>query len=156
MILVTLGTHPQPMDRVVEWCDSLIADGTIDAAIIQAAAFGRQPERARAVDVLPVAELARLMGEATRIVTHGGPGSILRVLALGRRPIVIARDPALGEHVDSHQLRFVPWLAARREIAVASSREELRAALAEPDQVSRPDGPGGRPAARIRALIEDC
>jgi len=121
MILVTLGTHPQPMDRLVGWVDGLIADGTVDAATIQAAAFGRRPEHARAIDIVGVDELAALMDAAARIVTHGGPGSILQVLARGRRPIVVPRDPSLGEHVDDHQQRFVAWLADRRDIAVATS-----------------------------------
>ena len=133
MILVTLGTHPQPMDRVVLWVDHLIEEGTIDKAVIQAACFGERPRRAEAIGVVAGDELEHLMKSATRVVTHGGPGTIIQALALGRRPIVVARDPALGEHIDGHQQRFVAWLAERRDILPVAALDDLRAALLEPE-----------------------
>jgi UDP-N-acetylglucosamine transferase subunit ALG13 len=142
------------MDRLVDWIDSLLDDGLADAAIIQAAAFRRRPRRASTVGVVGVGELDRLMRAADRIVTHGGPGSILQVLALGRRPIVVPRDPVYHEHVDDHQIRFARWLARRREIAVAEDAATLRAALREPDRISLPTAPGGAAVERVRALIE--
>lgn len=154
MILVTLGTHRQPMDRLVGWIDDLLEDGLADAAVIQAAAFGRVPRRATAVGIVDATELDRLMRLADRIVTHGGPGSILQVLALGRRPIVVPRDPAHHEHVDGHQIRFAQWLAERREIAVVSDAAALRRALAEPDAVTRAATVSGGAVERLRALLE--
>jgi UDP-N-acetylglucosamine transferase subunit ALG13 len=126
------------MDRVIHWIDSLIDDGTVDEAVIQAATFGDRPRHAKAIGVVGVDEFERMMEAATRVVTHGGPGTILQALALGRQPIVVPRDPRLGEHVDGHQQRFVAWLAGRRDIVPVATFDELRDALARPeDRVGR-------------------
>ncbi len=141
------------MDRVVRWIDSLIADGTIDEAVIQAAAFGERPRRASAIGIVGTDELDRLMRSASRIVTHGGPGSILQVLAMRRRPIVIPRDPALGEHVDRHQQRFVAWLASRRDIIPVASIEELRATLLAPETAATEARADQHAVERLRGII---
>ena len=49
----------------------------------------------------------------------------MAVVARGRHPIVIPRNPLLGEHVDAHQERFAAWLATKRPITVVSSLAEL-------------------------------
>lgn len=153
MILVTLGTHPAPMDRVVAWVDALLGEQIIDRAVVQSASFRLRPARATPIGIVSGDELAALMASADRIVTHGGPGSILQVLALGRRPIVVPRDPAAGEHVDGHQVRFVTWLADRRDIVVVRSLDELRTEVLRPD-ARRDDSPvPSQAAARVRDII---
>jgi UDP-N-acetylglucosamine transferase subunit ALG13 len=117
------------MNRVVRWVDELIGDGTIDDAVIQSASFDQRPMKASTIGVIPADELARLIETAARVVTHGGPGLILQARAAGRQPIVIARDPRFGEHVDAHQLRFVEWLSAREPIVPVNTIASLREAL---------------------------
>jgi len=143
------------MDRVVLWVDRLIEDGTVDEAVIQAACFGKLPRRAEAIGVVAGDELERLMKSATRVVTHGGPGTMIQALALGRRPIVVARDPALGEHIDGHQQRFVAWLAERRNILPVVALDELRAALLEPEPPIATALVDRRAVKRIRAILHE-
>ena len=69
------------------------------------------------------------MTSAHAVVCHGGPGTIIDARRAGVEPIVVARDPALGEHVDGHQQRFAAWMAARGQLSPAHDRQELHAAL---------------------------
>jgi UDP-N-acetylglucosamine transferase subunit ALG13 len=158
VILVMLGTHPQPMDRVVRAMDELVADGRIaEPVVVQAAAFGRRPEHATAIGIVPAAELQALIRDARVVVTHGGPGSIMDVIAAGRRPVVVPRDPAHGEHVDDHQIRFARWLEGQRPRIVAVSVDERADCIdaagsggADP----APAAPDPALVRRLRALVE--
>lgn len=130
MILVTLGTHARPMDRLVVALDELLESGRLDEeVVITAAAYGRLPDRARALPVQPFDVLSEMTRTARAIITHGGPASIALALSEGHAPIVVPRDPRLQEHVDDHQIRFANWLATRRDIAVVSEMSSLEGAL---------------------------
>jgi UDP-N-acetylglucosamine transferase subunit ALG13 len=52
---------------------------------------------------LPAAELRAQIAAADLVISHAGTGSILTALSLGKRPVVIPRRAAHGEHVDGHQ-----------------------------------------------------
>ncbi len=160
MILVTLGTHPSPMDRLVSALAQLVGDGRIrEPVVIQSAAYGVRPAGLELRDVVPADELASLAREASAIVTHGGPGSITLALSAGHRPIVVPRDPAHGEHVDDHQIRFARWLASRRPILVVEDPlTGLDAALREAAAAGPAAGVGAPAAAvidRLRTVVED-
>lgn len=158
MIFVTLGTHAQPMDRLVVELDELIARGEIDEPVyVQAASFGVRPRLARALAVLKYAEFTRLISDARVVITHGGPGSIMSVLGHGKVPIVVPRDPMHGEHVDDHQIRFCQWLADRRPIRVVIDVRELGRLLAEAppfDSTARELGPSAEVIERLREIVE--
>lgn len=153
MILFTLGTHSQPMDRVVAWADRLIDAGLATDVLVQAAAFGALPSRARSVGVVDRVTIDELIRNADRVVTHGGPGTILQAIALGREPLVVPRDPALGEHVDDHQQRFTAWLAGRLQIEVISDWDELVAALGRPERLAARRPEKERAVERVRELL---
>lgn len=130
MILVTLGTHPKPMNRLVSALDALLASGDVtDEIIITAAAYDLVPVHATALQIQPFAVLDDLAHRADAIVTHGGPASITLAMAAGHLPVVVPRDPAYGEHVDDHQIRFARWLSKRRPIAVVLEMDALGDAL---------------------------
>ncbi len=56
-------------------------------------------------------DLEGALRDARMVVCHGGAGIISSALAAGRRPIVIPRRAALGEHVDDHQYQLTRKLA---------------------------------------------
>jgi UDP-N-acetylglucosamine transferase subunit ALG13 len=56
-------------------------------------------------------ELESALRGAAVVVCHGGAGIISSALAAGRRPIVVPRRAALGEHVDDHQHQLTRKLA---------------------------------------------
>ncbi len=109
---VAVGTHAQPYTRLLE----IVRRGIEDRLL-------PEPVRGQvgpAAWTVPGARVARYMGReeleaavrsAGVVVCHGGAGIISSALAAGRKPIVIARRAALGEHVDDHQLELTRKLA---------------------------------------------
>jgi UDP-N-acetylglucosamine transferase subunit ALG13 len=159
LILVTLGTHPAPMDRVVEAIDRLIEDGSIDTpVIVQAAAFRVRPRRAEAADVVPFDQLAGWARDAESIVTHAGPGSIMLALAAGRRPVVIPRMARFREHVDDHQVRFARWITEKLDLPLVEDVSQLGDAIRSTrgaGAAGRRPGPSPDVIRKLRETIED-
>ena len=107
---------------------------------------------------MPVTRLHEWASTASIIITHGGPASITLAMSVGRRPIVVPRDPRFHEHVDNHQILFTRWLAQRRPIiAVEDSTTDLGAALLEASVAAKTTGVGAadpRAIERLRRIIE--
>src|SRR5439155_1579181 len=82
------------------------------------------PSRGEASAFLEYDHIEKLMREAAAVVCHGGTGSVMLARSLGKRPIVVPREHARGEHVDDHQVVFVRRMAARGEIVAAFGRDE--------------------------------
>jgi UDP-N-acetylglucosamine transferase subunit ALG13 len=158
-IFVTVGTDHHPFRRLIDWVDAWTAKSGV-SCLVQ---HGSSPEPGAAVGVEFVSadELAREMREATVVVTHGGPGTIAAARRAGKKPIVVARDPALGEHVDDHQMRFVSRMSETSLIFEARTGDELSAlldrAVADPSSVIvEPTAAGdASAAARFGSLVED-
>lgn len=158
MILVTLGTHPQPMDRLVVSLDQLLAGGELnEEVIVTAAAYGHRPLLARGLGIQPFDVLTDMAQSANAIITHGGPASVALALSAGHSPVVVPRNPALREHVDDHQLRFAAWLAERRGITVVLEMDALgdavRTALTRQVGASRKATVAAEAADRLRSIL---
>lgn len=151
LVLCTVGTDHHPFDRLVRWCDTFAASIPEIEVLVQHGS-SPPPRVATAEAFLGKERLNALLDSAHVVITHGGPGSISDARRLGTRPIVLPRDPTLGEHVDDHQLRFAKRLAKSGLVHVVSSEGELHQALRE--QLARPRGAGIEVAAdeaRVRA-----
>jgi UDP-N-acetylglucosamine--N-acetylmuramyl-(pentapeptide) pyrophosphoryl-undecaprenol N-acetylglucosamine transferase len=77
-----------------------------------------------ATPFVPAAALARAMAEADVVISHAGCGSALMALGSGRFPVLVARDPGLGEVVDRHQMQIADWLRSQ-QLALQRSIETL-------------------------------
>jgi UDP-N-acetylglucosamine--N-acetylmuramyl-(pentapeptide) pyrophosphoryl-undecaprenol N-acetylglucosamine transferase len=102
-----LAALPQPVDVLWQL-------GPVPAA----------PQTGRAVTVLTDAELEQALRAADVVVAHAGVGSSLLALAAGKRPLLVPRRVAHGEHVDDHQGEIAAELA-RRGLAVTAEAEEV-------------------------------
>ncbi|HEY7401605.1 MAG TPA: sulfotransferase [Actinomycetota bacterium] len=160
LVFVTVGTDHHPFDRLVAFVDAWAAErGTSVRCVVQHGR-SRPPTFAEARAFVPPAELARLMSDAVVVVTHGGPGTILGARDAGAIPVVVARRPELGEHVDAHQVRFVARLAGAGEVFGADDEPSLRAlldaAIADPSTFRRKRQSVGadEAAARFGALVD--
>jgi UDP-N-acetylglucosamine transferase subunit ALG13 len=130
VIFVTVGTDHHPFGRLVSWTDNwLEAGGEKRARCFVQRGTSPSPRLAEAVEYVGYDDMERLMTDATVVVTHGGPGSIMQAAALGKRPLVIPRRRDLGEHVDDHQVAFARRLAREGSIELAETEEDFRAAL---------------------------
>jgi UDP-N-acetylglucosamine transferase subunit ALG13 len=136
-VLVVVGTDTHPFDRLIGWIDTW-ASTRPGMRALQQIGSSLVPAHTAWVRLLAVPELHAHLDASTLVVTHGGPGTISDAVAHGRRPIVVPRDPAHGEHVDDHQLRFAREVAARASAFVATTetalRDHLDAGLATPER----------------------
>lgn len=147
MILVTVGTHEDPFDRLLRAISSL-PDG--EEIVVQHGASSVRPENATCVAYLGYDELAALMSRARVVVSHAGVGSIMTALGHGKKPIVVPRLARYGEHVDDHQLELGRRLEQEGLVVLVEDEARLPEAVAS----HRGDGAGrvARPARLTREL----
>jgi UDP-N-acetylglucosamine transferase subunit ALG13 len=129
-VLVTVGTDHHPFDRLVGWVDAWVAASPTRARCLVQHGTSRPPAYADGAAHLGHDQLGELMTHARAVVCHGGPSTIMEARRHGHRPIVVARAPELGEHVDDHQQRFARRLARQGMVRLVGTAAELEAALA--------------------------
>jgi len=113
MIFVTVGTHEQPMNRLLQELDRLIETNAIqEEVIIQNGYSDFEVRGAKMEQLLPFKEMQKNMEAARIVITHGGAATYLQVLAFGKVPVVVPRSFAYHEHVNDHQLEFAQKLVA--------------------------------------------
>ena len=116
MIFVTVGTHEQQFDRLVEYMDSWKADGSItEEVIIQTGYSTYEPKHCRWQKLFPYPEMVELVAQARIVITHGGPSSFIMPLQVGKVPIVVPRQKDFDEHVNDHQLDFCRAVSQRQK-----------------------------------------
>lgn len=115
MVFVTVGTHEQPFNRLVEAIDKLVADKTLQEEVfVQTGYSTYEPEHCGWARFVPAPEMRERMGAADVVVTHGGPSSFIEAMAAGKVPVVVPRYARFGEHVNDHQEAFVRLVAERQ------------------------------------------
>jgi UDP-N-acetylglucosamine transferase subunit ALG13 len=162
LVVVTVGTDHHRFDRLVAWVEHWFAERADDVRVVAQTGTARPSGTFPCQPYLAPAELEEAVTAATAVVSHGGPATIMGVRKLGILPIVVPRDPARDEHVDDHQQRFGRWLAARGEVALATTEAELHgrldAALADPSAFRLADGgvdPHAEAVERFGVLIDE-
>jgi UDP-N-acetylglucosamine--N-acetylmuramyl-(pentapeptide) pyrophosphoryl-undecaprenol N-acetylglucosamine transferase len=73
---------------------------------------------------LPNDRLRAEIAAADLVISHAGTGSILTALQLGKRPIVVPRRAAHGEHVDGHQNDLAAFVASEG-LALVREADEI-------------------------------
>ena len=124
LVLCLVGTDHHPFTRIVSWCDGL-ATAYPDIEVLVQHGSTAGPSVASGRDFLDKPSLTDALQRAHVAICHGGPGLISDVRAAGLHPLVVARDPSLGEHVDGHQMRFVERVASRGIVRSIASYDEL-------------------------------
>ena len=127
-IVVTVGTDHHRFDRLVHWTDRWASDHPETEVFIQHGT-AVAPTVAIGSPLVDPAELRTRVATATAVVTHGGLSSIMETRAAGFLPIVVARDPEAGEHVDGHQQAFTAHQERLGRIALVRTEAEFVAAL---------------------------
>lgn len=137
MIFVTVGTHEQPFNRLVEYIDNLKRDGTItEKVIIQTGYSTYEPQYCKWKKLFPYQEILKMVGEARIVITHGGPSSFVMPLQIGKIPVVVPRQKQFNEHVNDHQLYFAKQVAKRQKnIIVIEKIDNLGTVLLKYDRI---------------------
>ena len=128
MIFVTVGTHEQQFNRLVECMDNLVKNGDIsEDVIIQTGYSTYEPKHCRYSQFFKYQEMIKNVEEARIVITHGGPSSFIMPLQIGKTPIVVPRKKEYNEHVNNHQVDFCKAVEERMgTIIVVDNVEELK------------------------------
>lgn len=119
MIFVTVGTHEQQFNRLIENIDDLKKKEAIkEEVIIQTGYCTYEPKCCKWEKFFPYKEMIKLVDNARIVITHGGPSSFIMPLQIGKIPIVVSRQHKYGEHVNDHQVAFSRAVAERKGIII--------------------------------------
>ena len=135
MIFVTVGTHEQPFNRLVEYMDKWAIEHE-EEVIIQTGFSTYVPKHCEWSKLYPYSQMVKLVEKARIVITHGGPSSFIMPLQIGKVPIVVPRKKEFDEHVNNHQVDFCRAVAERqRNIILANNVEKLGYILSQYDSL---------------------
>lgn len=128
MIFVTVGTHEQQFNRLIEYVDKLKEKDIIKEEIIIQTGFSTyEPKHCKWKELFPYQEMIKLVDKARIVITHGGPSSFIMPLQIGKTPIVVPRKYEFDEHVNNHQVAFSKAVEERMgTIIVVEEIEKLK------------------------------
>ena len=127
MILVLLGTQNNSFNRLLEKLDELIINKIIeDEVIVQAGYTKYKSNNMKIFDFIPSDDLKVLQEKADIIITHGGVGSIISSLKIGKKVIAVPRKHKYGEHVNDHQKEIVEMFEKKNYIISCNDLENLK------------------------------
>ena len=130
MILVMLGTQNNSFHRLLEEIDRLIKCGIIHEKVVVQAGYTKYSSPYMEIfSLLPQEKLEKYQEEADLIITHGGVGSIISSLRLGKKVIAVPRLHEYGEHVNDHQKQIVESFGKKGYIIGIGDVSELGSAI---------------------------
>lgn len=137
MIFVTVGTHEQPFNRLIEKMDELVANGDIkEKVVIQYGFSTYDAKHCEMHKMMSFDEMQQTFKDARIVITHGGPSSFVEALQYGKVPIVVPRQLEFNEHVNDHQVDFTKLIAKRmNNIIPIYDIDDLAAAIANYDSI---------------------
>ncbi|WP_054537381.1 glycosyltransferase [Herpetosiphon geysericola] len=141
MIFVSVGTRPEPFDRLVQAMDCVAAQ-IDETVIIQTGHTRAGVQYAQARPWLNDAEYRRLMVQARIVISQAGAGSILMARQYARPLIVVARARHYAECPDDHQAELataveqIGYAQYVRDITPEALRDAMHHALYHADDAS--------------------
>jgi UDP-N-acetylglucosamine transferase subunit ALG13 len=107
MIFVTVGTHTQPFNRLLQKIDELVEKGIIKEKVIAQIGYSTyKPKNYEYFTFTSEEKILELNKKAKLIITHAGVGSIITALRFRKPVIVVPRLKKFNEHVNNHQLQI--------------------------------------------------
>lgn len=129
MIFVTVGTHEQQFNRLVEYMDKW-AESHDEDVVIQTGFSTYEPKKASWSELYPYKTMVEMVDRARIVITHGGPSSFIMPLQIGKIPIVVPRKREFDEHVNNHQVDFCRKVEQRQgNIIVVEDVQKLEEIL---------------------------
>ena len=125
MIFVTVGTHEQQFNRLVEYMDKWAGEHD-EEVVIQTGFSTYEPINAIWKKLYGFDQMGEMIDKARIVITHGGPSSFIAPLQIGKVPIVVPRRKEFDEHVNNHQVTFCREVEERyKNIIVIKNIEKL-------------------------------
>ena len=130
MVLVLLGTQVNDFSSLLVEVEKLVTNGTIDEeVIVQKGVTKYQSNKMQSFDLIPKDQIEYYKEQANYIITHGGVGSILSSIKMGKKVIAVPRLKEYGEHVNNHQLQIVEKFAEQGYIIGVTDLSKLEEAV---------------------------
>ena len=115
MIFVTVGTHEQQFNRLVQKIDELKRDNIIEEEVFIQTGFSTyEPKYCQWSKLIPYKEMIQKVKDAHIVITHGGPASFIMPLQEHKIPVVVPRQLQFDEHVNDHQVEFARFVSERQ------------------------------------------
>lgn len=130
MIFITVGTHSSSFQRLLEKMDQFIIDRQIQEPIV--AQIGHTTYVPRSYEHFTFCtreDFQKLIAQATAVVTHGGIGTILPAVRIGKLVIAVPRLSRFGEHNNDHQRDICLSLSGMGLIHTTEVLDEIPALL---------------------------
>jgi UDP-N-acetylglucosamine transferase subunit ALG13/SAM-dependent methyltransferase len=150
MIFVTVGTHHQGFDRLVQAADELALQSG-EEVVIQRGVSSCQPKYARYFDFTSMQEMLEWMDKARVVVAQAGAGTIITAMKRGKPLVLSPRLKQYGENYNDHQVELAAALGrdGRAVLAMELSGPALHKAI---EQATRLEQQVGRSAGLVEAL----
>lgn len=117
MIFVTVGNAVQGFDRLMEAVERANREGILgEEVVVQYGHSTVAPRGCRSIPFLTRDEFRTLIEDASLIITHAGAGTIGQCFKAGKKPLVVPRRKAYGEHVNDHQIELVRELESQGRV----------------------------------------
>ncbi len=108
MVFVTLGTQDKEFPRLLKEVEKLIDKGIINEEVVaQVGSTNYSSDKIKVVDYLSRNEVLNYIKNSKYVITHGGVGTIIDSINLGKKVIAVPRLKKYKEHVNDHQLEIV-------------------------------------------------
>lgn len=127
MILVTLGTHELPFNRLVDALDSMLDAHLPNSLPVVLQRGHSKPSRhtIKQFSFLEADRFAELMTEANYVITHAGVGSVMSSLRNNKSVIACPRYHELSEHVDDHQVEWCNAIESKGWVLTLKAGDDL-------------------------------
>ena len=127
MIFVTVGTQDKQFTRFIQAVEKLVIDGDIkEDVIVQAGHTKYESNYIKILNYIPYNDFNDYLNKADIIVTHGGVGSILSSVKLGKKVIAVPRLAKYQEHVNDHQVQVIEKMEKEGYILGCTNLDELK------------------------------
>ncbi len=132
LVFLTVGNATQGFERLLRAADDAAGNGIFgDEPVFMQT--GNNPDfRAVHCQQESFVEMHRfelLLRDASLVISHGGSGTLIKLLQNGKVPIVMPRRRQYSEHVDDHQVELVKALAAEGRVIPVYEPEDLEVAV---------------------------
>lgn len=137
LIFVTVGTHEQQFDRLIETIDRLVEEDVIKEKVIMQIGYSDYyPKNCEYKKFYPYIDIEKMVKNARIVITHGGPSSFMLPLSLGKTPIVVPRQKKYNEHVNDHQMEFAKQVKNRMNaVLVVDDIDKLKETILRYDDI---------------------
>ena len=132
MILVALGTQDLSFNRLLIKIDELIELKIIEQPVFaQIGCSTYEPQHFEFCRMMPYDAFQEKLAQCDLFITHGGTGSLVGALKLGKRVIAVPRLAKYGEHVDDHQKQIISVFEDAGMIISIEEMKDMERALAD-------------------------